>query len=69
MNEEATPAQVRAWEEKRELLRIANARLIENHESGARLADPLALHHARLFLKLNPPLNRPLGTGNPEESK
>lgn len=69
MNEEATPEQVRAWEERRELLRQANARIVENHEMGRRIADPLALHHARLFLKMNPPLNRPLGTGNPEESK
>jgi hypothetical protein len=50
---EPSPAQVRAWQERRELLRQANARIVENHETGRRIADPLTLHHARLFLRFN----------------
>lgn len=66
MNEEPTPEQVRQAAERRELLRQANARIVENHELGRRIADPEALASARRFLKQNPPLGRPLGPGAPE---
>lgn len=63
---EATPEQVRQWEERRELLRLCNARIVANHEAG-RHVDPLTLHHARQFLRHNPPLARPLTTGEPKQ--
>jgi hypothetical protein len=50
---EPNQVQVRAWHERRELLRQANARIVENHETGRRIADPLTLHHARMFLRFN----------------
>jgi hypothetical protein len=64
-DEEPNQAQVRAWQERRELLRQANARIVENHETGRRIADPLTLHHAKMFLNMNPPLAGQLGTGEP----
>ena len=51
--------------ERRELMRAAAARIVENHEQGRRVADAESLQWARDFVRLNPPLGRPLGTGEP----
>lgn len=60
-----TPEEARRIAEKRELLRMLNARIVENHERGWRKADPETLASARAFLAANPPLVGPMGTGEP----
>lgn len=66
MNDRApTPEELRRAAEKRELLRMLNARIVENHERGWRLSDPEMLASARAFLAANPPLVGPMGTGDP----
>lgn len=48
-----------------ELQRLCCARIVENHERGRRMANADTLSRARAFLAAHPPLNRPLGTGEP----
>ena len=51
--------------EQIELQRQAYARVIANHASGARKADPDTLATALVFVAAHPPLDRPLGDGAP----
>ena len=51
--------------ERRELLRLAAARIVDNHEHGRRMADEETLIWARDFVAMNPPLGRPLTPGVP----
>lgn len=62
---EPSAADVRRFEEQRELKRIAYQRVVDDHEAG-RAVDPITLQCARLFLRTTPPLGRALGTGEPE---
>ena len=61
-HDEATAEQTRAFEERRELLRLCHARIVANHEAG-RGVDPIALQQARQFLARTKPLGRPLSDG------
>ena len=51
--------------ERRELLRIAAARIVENARMGRRIADAETLQWAKTFLAANPALSGALGTGEP----
>ena len=51
--------------ERRELIRRAAWASIERANSGQSV-DPLHLQWARDFVTMNPPLDRPLGTGEPQ---
>ncbi len=64
MDRDPTPAEARRQEEKRELLRIAAQRLIDQHATG-RKCDPEALNWARGIVRNVKPLGRPLSTGEP----
>ena len=65
IDEPIDPAVARVLAERRELMRVAAARIVENHEQGRRTADPESLQWAQAFVRANPPLGRPLGTGAP----
>ena len=64
-DEPVNPAAERLLAERRELMRVAAARIVQNHEQGRRIADADALQWARDFVSMNAPLTRPLGTGEP----
>ncbi len=60
-------AELRAQAERTELMRLCAARIVDHHESGRRIADDQALQWARDFVRFNPPLSRPLGTGEAQQ--
>lgn len=62
------PAAARILAEKRELMRIACATAVRNADEGHPTADPEHEVWARQLLAMNPPLQGPLGTGEPQES-
>lgn len=53
--------------ERRELMRRAAQTAIDHAEAG-RTMDPHHIAWARQFVKFNPPLERPLGTGEPSDA-
>ena len=59
------PIATRVLAERRELLRIAAARIVENARMGRRIADADTLQWAKTFLAANPALVGALGTGEP----
>lgn len=59
------PQAERLHAERRELMRIAAQRIVDNHEHGRRMAEEETLQWARDFVQFNRPLGRPLGTGEP----
>lgn len=54
--------------ERRELMRRAALTAIAHADSG-RMMDPHHIRWARDFVKLNPPLGRPLGTGEANDAE
>lgn len=58
------PAAIRLHEERRELMRIAAQRVVDDHAAGRRI-DPEALRWARGIVSRFRPLGRPLGDGVP----
>jgi len=64
MDDITYPAVAEATAERNELMRQACERAIKKHEAGE-VIDPFYLSWARLFVANVPPLNRPLGTGEP----
>lgn len=64
MNEEPKAADVRRWEERRELFRIAAQRLLDDQKAG-RKCDPHALIWAQGVARNIKPLGRALTTGEP----
>lgn len=65
MDEPVDQAAERVLAERRELMRIAAARTVHNVEMGRMVCDAHHLQWARDFIAMNPPLGRPLGTGEP----
>jgi hypothetical protein len=64
MNDEPSPADLRRWEEQRELLRIAAQRLLDEQKAG-RKCDPHTLIWAQGVCRNIKPLGRPLSSGEP----
>lgn len=62
--DEATPAELRAIQERRELLRRAAASVVADHTAG-RVVDPHTLTWARQVVQNNAPLQGWLGDGRP----
>lgn len=61
--DEPTPEQQRAWEERRELFRIAGQSALDRSRGGRDL-DPEARAWAQHYAAFKP-LGRPVGTGEP----
>ena len=59
------PIAARVLAERRELLRIAAARICRNADEGRPTADADCLRWARQFVAANPALSGALGTGDP----
>lgn len=59
------PIAARVLAERRELLRIAADRIVENARLGRRIADADTLQWAKTFLAAYPPLVGGLSTGEP----
>ncbi len=59
------PQLLREQAERTELRRMCAQRIIDNHEHGRRMAEAETLQWARDFVRFNPALGRPLGTGEP----
>lgn len=59
------PEAIARRQERTELMRQAQQRIIDLHEQGIRIAHPTDLEGARAFVMANPPLRRPIGTGEP----
>lgn len=65
MNDDIDPVAARVLAERRELMRIAAQRIVDNHEHGRRMAEADTLQWARSFVRANRPLGRPLTAGEP----